>query len=120
MSQAVYIYTSGVANRVRRFDFTPGRLERLHLDVWRVPKSENLLKARLRGQAYVACGMGNEHYPEVDIEVSNHPLNDDAADLIAAYNRDPDAALRVAEELEDVALGNWFDPCEAEGLGEED
>lgn len=115
-SQAVLIPTRG---RIKKYEFTPGRLEPLHLDVWRVPSAEGLLRAKLTGQAYVVCGKGKEHYPEVAIEVAGHPANADSADLAAAYNRDAEAALRVAEELESVALRDWFDPCEAEGLDEE-
>lgn len=117
MSQAIRTNTRG---RVKSYRFSPGRMERLHLDVWRVPQAGGLIRVRLWGQAYVACGAGNEHYPQVEGELANHPDNSDAADFVAALGGNEDAATRLAEELEDAALADWYDPCEAEGLAEEE
>ena len=118
MSQAILIPTrlSIGGGRVKRYRFSPGRLERLTLSVWSVPKAQGLIKAKLEGQAYVACGAGNEHYPEVTIEAFGHPRNADSAQLKAALAGNVVAATELAEELEDAALADWFDPCEAEGL----
>lgn len=99
------------AGRTREYGFGPGRLERLTLSVWRMPRTEGqVYKARLTGRAYVACGMGNEHYPEIRIE---HTENDEG--LIAlAWGGNNEAAALVAEELEGWALEDWFDPCDEE------
>ena len=109
-------------SRVKTYDFSPGRLERLTLTVWRIPRSDGVIRARLTGQAYVACGAGNEHYPQVDIDLVTHPSNPgtNAEDAAAAIAGDPEAALELAERLEEWALEDWFDPCEAEGLDEEE
>ena len=121
MSQAQLQRTRrGLAGgRVKKYRFSPGRLERLTLHVWRIPRSEGLIRAKLEGEAYVACGLGNEHYPHIEIEAAGHPRNADSATLIAALNGDEDAATELAEELEGHALYDWFDPCSAEGLDEE-
>jgi hypothetical protein len=116
MSQARLRRGPRVLSRIKYYDFGPGRMERLHLAVWTVPKAEGLLKAKLTGQAYVACGAGNEHYPEVELEYFGHPKNAGSADLIAAVNGDEEAATRIAEKMEEFALEDWFDPCEAEEL----
>lgn len=86
------------------------------LTVWRVPSAGGLLRAKLTGRAYVACGMGNVHHPEVEIECAGHPANDDSASMIAALQGDEDAATELADELEEAALADWFDPCAAEGI----
>jgi len=117
MSQAIRTNTRG---RVKSYRFSPGRLERAHLDVWRVPGAGGLIRVRIWGQAYVACGAGNEHYPQLEGELVNHPDNDDAGDFKLALAGNEDAATRLAEELEAAILEDWFDPCEAEGLDEED
>lgn len=115
MSQA---HIRAATRRSRTYYFGPGRLERLTLTVARHPRG--LITARLTGNAYVACGLGNEHYPEVEIEASNNERDDDAGTILRSLDGDLDAAVELAEELETAALDDWFDPCEAEGLGEED
>lgn len=98
--------------RVKTYDFSPGRLERLTLRVWSVPKADGLIKAELKGKAYVACGAGNEHYPAIEIECAGHPRNSDSATLIGALEGNEEAATELAEELEGFALEGWVDPCE--------
>ena len=99
--------------RVKTYDFSPGQYERLTLRVWRIPRSEGLVHSALTGHAYVACGMGNEHYPVVDSQLVAHPRNNShpGSLAIAALEGDTDAALELAEILVEQSLEYWFDPC---------
>ena len=106
--------------RVKTYDFSPGRLERLHLSVWSVPKAGGLIRAKLTGQAYVACGEGNEHYPEIEIECAGHPSNADSGTLIGALGGNEESATELAEELEGFALEDWVDPCEGFDFDDDD
>lgn len=108
---------TAVATRgnVRTFRFTPGRVEHLHLSVW---KRSGRLFARLEGSAYVACGMGNEHYVDVDQRYDGWPSEADfypaTALLVRAHAGDEDAARDLVDELEGWALEDWFDPCDTD------
>lgn len=120
-SQAILIPTrlTIAGGPVKLYSFPGGRLERLTLSVWSVPQAEGLLRAKLEGNASVACENGKKHHPDIYIECAGHPANADSANMAGALAGDPDAALDLAEELEEAALDDWYDPCEAEGLDEE-
>jgi hypothetical protein len=101
-------------------------MESITLRLWRVPNkySRDADNYRVRGSVAgfftVYCGAGNGHTVEINEELDAW-MSDVGRDSIVGHvadlwlSNDNDAAWQLASEVVyELALDDWFDPCDTE------
>lgn len=102
--------------RIKVYTFGPGTLEQFTLRMWTAPSTDGQkIKARLTGIYEVDCGRAQHNVwvqQDADGWLDDGNPDEDATNVLAAWNGHRDAAESLAGQLINYQLEGWHCDCE--------